>query len=150
MNVRLTLQCRLTIRRHNRVRDYINKAARHIIDYCIEHGIGTLVVGHNPDWKQSINIGQRNHQNFVLIPHVGLRHKLKRLYQRYGIQYTEQEEPYTSKASFLDNDEIPNWLGESKEYEVSDHRVHRRLYKNADGGLINADCVRGLWSPLQE
>ena len=97
--------------------------------YCIEHGIGTLVVGHNPDWKQSINIGQRNHQNFVLIPHVGLRHKLKRLYQRYGIQYTEQEEPYTSKASFLDNDEIPNWLGESKEYEVSDHRVHRGLYK---------------------
>ena len=46
MDTYTNLQCRLTIQRNNRVRDYINKAARYIIDYCIEHGIGTLVVGH--------------------------------------------------------------------------------------------------------
>ena len=140
MDAYTNLQCRLTIQRNNRVRDYINKAARYIIDYCLEHGIGTLVVGYNPDWKRSINIGKRNNQNFVQIPHAGLRHKLQGLYQRDGIQYAEQEESYTSKASFLDNDEIPNWSGESKEYEFSGHRVHRGLYKSADGWLINADC----------
>ena len=146
----------------------MNKAAQYIIDCCIEHSIGTLVVGYNPNWKWLINIGKRNNQNFVQIPHVGLRHKLQRLCQRYEIQYVEQAESYTSKASFLDHDQIPNWLEESKEYEFSSHRVHRGFYKGADGSLINADsngaanilrkvsrrqtadCVRGLWRPLQE
>ena len=140
MDAYTNLQCRLTIQRNNRVRDYMNKTARYIIDYCIEHGIGTLVVGYNPDWKRSINIGKRNNQNFVQIPHADLRHKLQGLCQRYGLQYVEQEESYTSKASFLDNDEIPNWSGESQEYEFSGRRVHRGLYKSADGSLINADC----------
>ena len=56
MDADTDLQCRLTIQRHNRVRDYMNKAARYIIDYCVKHGIGTLVVGYNPDWNQLINI----------------------------------------------------------------------------------------------
>ena len=71
------------------------------------------------------------------------------LYQWYGIQYAEQEEPYTSKASFLDNDEIPNWSGESKEYEVSDHRVHRGLYKFTPTVSGAPARVRGSWHPLE-
>ncbi len=133
-------QIRLTIGRNNRVRDYMNKAARYIVDSCIKRGIGTLVVGYNPDWKRSINIGKRNNQNFVQIPHASLRQKLSGLCERYGIQYVEQEESYTSKASFPDKDEIPKWSGESKAYDFSGRRVHRGIYKSADGSLINADC----------
>jgi putative transposase len=134
------LQCRLTIRRNNQILDYMNKASRYIINYCIDNQIGTLVVGYNPDWKRSINIGKRNNQNFVAIPHANLRQKLEGLCTRYRIQYVEQEESYTSQASFLDDDEIPVWSGESKDYKFSGCRAHRGLYKSAKGLLTNADC----------
>jgi len=133
------LQCRLTIRRNNQIRDYMNKTARHIINFCIDNHIGTLVIGYNPDWKRTINIGKVNNQNFVQIPHGTLRLKIQSLCERYGIDYIEQEESYTSKASFLDGDEIPTWTGEQKNYKFSGQRVHRGLYQTADGRKINAD-----------
>ena len=102
----------------------MNKTAHYIINYCIDHKIGTLVSGYNPDWKRNINIGkvnnlcvpscsnyQRNpssvkvrktahdNQNFVQIPHGQLRLKLRALCERYAIDYLEQKESYTSKAS---------------------------------------------------
>ncbi|NUM37076.1 MAG: IS200/IS605 family element transposase accessory protein TnpB, partial [Candidatus Brocadiae bacterium] len=30
--------------------------------------IGHIVIGYNPEWKQSLNLGKRNNQNFVQIP----------------------------------------------------------------------------------
>ncbi|MBI1930658.1 IS200/IS605 family element transposase accessory protein TnpB [Candidatus Poribacteria bacterium] len=143
------LQCRLTIQRNSRIRDYMNKAARHIIDFCVEHHIGTLAVGYNPDWKRHINIGKRNNQNFVAIPHGALRLKMKNLCARYGIRYFEQEESYTSKASFLDNDILPEWSGESKEYAFSGRRVHRGLYVSKSGVKLNAD-VNGACNLLRK
>jgi transposase len=38
-------QARLTINRNNRVRDYLNKTAQYIINWCIEQKIGTVIVG---------------------------------------------------------------------------------------------------------
>ncbi|MEO1433727.1 MAG: hypothetical protein AAFV71_32650 [Cyanobacteria bacterium J06633_8] len=38
------------------------------IDYLAANQIETLVIGHNDKWKQSINLGKRNNQNFVSIP----------------------------------------------------------------------------------
>jgi putative transposase len=134
------LQCQLTLRRNNQIRDYMNKSARYIINFCINNRIGTLVIGYNRDWKRAISIGKRNNQNFVAIPHAKLRHKLSGLCARYSIQYVEQEESYTSQASFLDNDPVPNWTGESKDYNFSGRRVHRGLYQSANGIRINADC----------
>jgi putative transposase len=134
------LQCRLTIRRNNQIRDSINKAARCIINHCTLNRIGILVIGYNPDWKRSLNIGKKNNQNFVQIPHASLRFKLKYLCTRYGIQYIEQEESYTSKASFLDSDLIPVWSGESLEYPFSGRRVCRGIYQTSNGTRINADC----------
>ena len=32
-------------------------------------GIGTLVIGKNPLWKQEVQLGKRNNQQFVQIPH---------------------------------------------------------------------------------
>jgi len=134
-------QARLAINRNAKVRDYLNKAARYVINHCIEHRIDKLVVGFNIEMKQSINIGSRNNQNFVQIPHSSFRFKLKALCERYGIKYVEQEESYTSKASFLDNDTIPVFNADNpKKHEFSGKRIKRGLYRTQHGVLVNADC----------
>ncbi len=90
---------RITMTRNHRVHDDLMKAARYIINYCLVHCIGTVIVGYNPDWKQDIPLGKRNNQNFVQIPHGQLRTQWDNLCERSGIRYVEQEESYTSQAS---------------------------------------------------
>jgi putative transposase len=134
-------QARITRNRNNKVRDYLNKATRLIINHCIENRIGKIVVGFNVGIKQEINIGSRNNQNFVQIPHASFRSKLKALCERYGITYVEQEESYTSKASFLDGDKLPVYNADKpREYQFSGRRVKRGLYQTKHGFLVNADC----------
>ena len=92
----------LNLRKRNlRVNHALSVAARRIVNYCVENRIGNIVVGYNSDWKREINIGKQNNQNFVQIPHGKLREKLNYLCELYGIRYAEQEESYTSKASFF-------------------------------------------------
>ncbi|MBE9144495.1 RNA-guided endonuclease InsQ/TnpB family protein [Planktothrix mougeotii] len=134
-------QARITRNRNNKVRDYLNKAARLIINHCIGNRISKIVVGFNVGIKQEINIGSRNNQNFVQIPHASLKFKLKALCQRYGMAYVEQEESYTSKASFLDGDKLPVYNADKpKEYKFSGKRIKRGLYRTKHGVLVNADC----------
>lgn len=133
-------QARLYQWRNNCVRDYLNKTARLIIDHCLKHQIGKLVIGYNPGIKQEINIGRSNNQNFVQIPFWQLRRKLEALCSRYGIKYLEQEESYTSKASFYDQDEIPVYNADNpSQNKFSGRRVKRGLYKTKDKHLVSAD-----------
>lgn len=130
----------ITEKRNRRINDSIKKAARYIINNCIENDIGTLVVGYNKDFKRNINIGKRSNQAFVQIPLGDLRLQLRNLCERYGMNYIEQEESYTSKSSYLDNDFLPEYKAEHPYTEdFSGKRVHRGLYKTKDGKLINAD-----------
>lgn len=134
-------QALITQKRNYQLRDYLNKTARYIIDYCIKNRIETVIIGVNPKWKQGINIGSKNNQNFVQIPFYSLRLKLKFLCERYGLIYKEQEESYTSKASFLDGDSIPIWNADNpKEYTFSGKRIKRGLYRTKNKILINADA----------
>lgn len=139
-------QAKLMLKRNNQVRDYLNKAARMIIDTCIKNRIGTLIVGVNPGWKQGINIGAVNNQNFVQIPHWQLRSKLLGLSEQYGIQYVEQEESYTSKASAIDGDDLPVYNADNPgTYQFSGKRIKRGLYRTADKYLVSSDC-NGAWN----
>jgi len=130
---------RITMTRNHRVHDYMMKAARYIINYCLVNRIGTVIVGYNPDWKHDIHLGKRNHQNFVQIPHGQLRTQLENLCKQYRIRYVEQEESYTSQASFLDSDTMPIWNGSHQNVAFSGKRVKRGLYRAADGHPVNAD-----------
>lgn len=131
---------RITVKRNNQVKDIIKKSARYIINNCIEHQIGTLIVGYNKDFKRSVNIGKVNNQNFVQIPLGDLRQQLEFLCWTYGIEYIEQEESYTSKSSFIDNDILPEYKAEQPYLgRFSGKRIHRGLYQSADGTVINAD-----------
>ena len=131
--------------RNNKVNDYMNKAARVIINYCIANDIGTLIAGYNVTFQRNSHIGKQNNQNFVNIPYGYLRNKLAYMCELNGITYVEQEESYTSKASFWDKDNIPVYNNDNpKEYKFSGNRMHRGLYKTANGKTFNADINGAL------
>ena len=138
-------QKRIARKRNNRIEDYLSKAARIIINYCLNNDIGKLVLGYNEDFQRNSNIGSINNQNFVNIPYGKLRDKLIYLCKLYGIEFKLQEESYTSKASFFDGDEIPIYDKENlQEYIFSGKRIKRGLYQTSTGKLINADCNGAL------
>ena len=138
-------QKRITRKRNNRINDYLSKAARIIINYCLNNDIGKIVLGYNEDFQRNSNIGSINNQNFVNIPYGKLRDKLIYLCKLYGIEFKLQEESYTSKASFFDGDEIPIYDKENqKEYIFSGKRIKRGLYQTSKGYQLNADCNGAL------
>ena len=131
--------------RNNKVNDYMNKAARMIINYCIANDIGTLVVGYNETFQRGSSLGRQVNQNFVNIPYGKLRDKLQYLCELNGIVFVKQEESYTSKASFWDKDDIPVYNADNpQEYEFSGNRIHRGTYKTKDGIMFNADINGAL------
>lgn len=134
----------VTDKRNRRIRDIILKSARYIIDYCIMHNIGTIVIGVNKGQKQNVSMGKKNNQTFVGIPYFKLRGQLKHLCRVYGIDYFEQEESYTSKASWIDGDDIPVYGKVKTDPTFSGKRIKRGLYKSADDTLINADVNGAL------
>jgi len=140
----------LARKRNNRTQDYIRKVARYIINYCIEHHIGTVVCGYNGDFKRSMNLGKITNQQFTQISFGSLRETLEGLCGRYGMRYIGQEESYTSKASCLDLDDIPVY-NPRQPYTgaFSGKRVHRGLYQFADGRIANAD-VNGAANILRK
>ena len=132
-------------KRKNRVDDYINKTCRYIVNYCLSHDIGTLVIGYNQSFQCKANLGKRNNQIFTQLPFGKIREKLEYLCKRYNINYILQEESYTSKASFFDNDELPTYnMDNPQTYEFSGKRVKRGLYQTKDGYRFNADCNGAL------
>lgn len=131
--------------RNNKLNDYMNKAARYIVDYCINNDIGNIVVGYNETFQRNSDIGKRNNQTFVNIPYGKLRDKLEYLSKLYGINIIKQEESYTSKASFFDKDNIPIYCDNNHNaYSFSGQRIKRGLYKIGSNKLINADINGAL------
>lgn len=128
----------LTFKRNNKVNDYLHKTSRKIVNYLVSNNINTLFIGKNKEWKQNINMGKRNNQNFVNIPFYKLVQMLLYKCALEGITVKEIEESYTSKCSFLDDEEI------SKHEEYKGKRIKRGLFKTAGGNIINADVNGGL------
>lgn len=132
-------------KRKNRVNDYINKTCRYIINYCLTHDIGTLVIGYNQSFQNKTSLGKRNNQIFTHLPFGRIREKLEYLCKRYNINYILQEESYTSKASFFDNDVLPIYNADNPQtYEFSGKRVKRGLYQTKNDYRFNADCNGAL------
>ena len=132
-------------KRKNRVDDYINKSCRHIINYCLSNDIGTLVVGYNQSFQNKTNLGRKNNQVFTQLPFGKIREKLEYLCKRYNINYILQEESYTSKASFFDNDDLPVYNADNPQtYEFSGKRIRRGLYQTKNNYRFNADCNGAL------
>lgn len=124
---------KLARKHRNKIKDYMHKASRSVVDLMVENKIGNCFIGHNDGWKQEVNIGKRNNQNFVSIPHSQLIWMLEYKAKEVGINVETHNESHTSKCSFLDNEDIchhDEYLGKRKK---------RGLFVSSDGRMLNAD-----------
>lgn len=128
----------ITNKRNNKVKDYLHKSSRKIVNFLVSNDISTLIIGYNEEWKQNINLGRTNNQSFTNIPFYTFINQLDYKCKLEGINVILTEESYTSKCSFLDGETIEkhdNYLGK---------RIKRGLFKSAKGKLINADLNGSL------
>ena len=132
----------LSFKRNNKIGYEMHKISTHIINEAVQNNISKIIIGNNVGWKESINIGRRNNQNFVNIPHTKLFNQLLYKGLMNGIEVIFTEESYTSKASFFDKDELPIY-GQSDNHKFSGRRISRGLYKDSKGNLWNADLNGG-------
>ena len=131
---------RMTNTRNRRIDHYMHTASKRIIDLLVKEGIGVLCIGKNDGWKQEANMGKRNNQQFVQIPHARFIAMLTYKAELVGITVLVTEESYTSKASFLDRDPLPvRSRSNGEKHTFSGKRIKRGLYRTSDGRLINAD-----------
>jgi len=131
---------KITDWRNEKISDYMHKTSRFVINYCVSHNLGHIVIGKNDGWKQEINLGKRNNQNFVAIPFDKLIQQIQYKAQLVGIKVTKVCENYTSKCSALDLEEI----GKHEDHAYAGKRVFRGMFRTAFGILINADVNGAL------
>ena len=133
----------ITDNRNRKINDLFHKLSTGIINYCLLNNIDTIVIGHNNEWKQNVNIGKINNQNFVQIPFNKLIKLIKYKAEENGIEVILQEESYTSKCSFLDNESI------EKHDKYLGKRIFRGLFRTFKGILINAD-INGSYNIIKK
>lgn len=133
----------LTTRRNNKIKDYLHKASKIIISYCIENNLDTIVIGNNKGWKQEVDLGKVNNQNFVGIPYYIFIQMINYKAENVGIKVAVTEESYTSGTSFLDN-ELP-----IKENYNKSRRIFRGLFVSNLGIKINSD-VNGAYQIMKK
>ena len=128
----------ILLKRENKIEDYLHKASIYIVNQLVSNHITVLVIGYNEGWKQDITMGKKNNQNFMHIPFLKFIDMLEYKCRLNGIMIVLQEESYTSKCSFLDNEDVGKheiYLGK---------RVKRGLFITNNGVLINADLNASL------
>lgn len=126
------------LRRSNRITDYMHKATRYLVNQFVSNDIDTVIIGHNPGWKQDANMGSVNNQNFCQIPFNLFISQLTYKCRMAGIRVLLNEESYTSKCSFLDNEEC------TEQEAYKGRRIRRGLFKSGSGKVINADLNGSL------
>jgi putative transposase len=136
---------RLTEKRNRRINHYLHVVSHRIIKLLIERGIGTLLIGLNPFWKQEVEMGRRNNQQFVQIPHKRFLAMLQYKAQLVGITVIITEEAYTSKASFLDRDPLPAYDPKREEEPKFSGRRDGRWYYVKGKRVIHSD-VNGSYN----
>ena len=124
---------RLTTKRNNKVKDFLHKASRKIIEFANANDISHICIGNNRGWKQKVELGKRTNQTFVSIPYRMLIDMICYKAQLEGIRVSVVRESYTSGTSYLDG-ERPE-----KIFYDATRRVKRGMFKSNRGILINAD-----------
>ena len=131
----------LSFKRNNKIRDYFHKSTRFITNQLVSGHYNTVIIGYNKCWKQDVNIGKRNNQSFTSISHLQFVNMIKYKCELEGINVLLTEESYTSKASALDLDFLPD--KNFKDPVFSGKRIKRGLYQSGYG-YINADVNGAL------
>lgn len=130
-------------KRRNKINDYLHKASRYIVNQLVSNDVTELIIGYNAGWKQDTRMKKEGNQRFQYIPFYKFISMLTYKCVLAGIAVTTHEESYTSKCSFLDNEEI------CKHAKYQGRRVKRGLFRTSTGRLLNAD-VNGALNILKK
>lgn len=134
---------RLSIKRFNKIKTYMHKASKSVIDYCIGLNIDTIIIGNNQKWKQEANMIKSVNQAFVQLPYEMFIQQVQYKAENVGIKVVITEESYTSGTSFIDG-ETP-----VKQYYNKSRRIVRGLFKSNNNILINSD-VNGSYQIIKK
>lgn len=125
---------KLSYKRNNKIKHYLHCTSKQIIDFCVKNKVEKIVIGHNSNWKQNVNIGKKNNQTFINIPFNQLINQLQYKSKKYtDLEVVVVEESYTSKIDHLAKEELKkqeNYLGK---------RVKRGLFESSTKKILNAD-----------
>ena len=138
---------RLWKNRELKLQSELHKITSFLSLYFDEMAIEKVFIGKNQGWKQEVALGKKTNQSFTQIPFNTFVSQLTYKCLVKGIEVIEQEESYTSKASFLDEDEIPVYKDIQTKPQFSGKRISRGLYKAKNGRVLNAD-VNGSYNIL--
>ena len=134
-------------KRNEQIRNLLGYYTNRLIEELVFLKVTKLIIGNNKNQKQEINLHSKlENRNFYTIPFDKLIEILKYKCEETGIECIEQEESYTSKASFLNNDYIPKYNEENNnKYEFSGRRIKRGIYKiKGKNQRIHADLNGAL------
>ena len=134
---------KLSLKRDNKINDYLHKATRYLINYCLSNQINTIIIGYNKSWKQNIKLGVKTNQNFVQLPFYKMIEMIKYKADIVGLNVIVNEESYTSKCSFLDLESV------ERHDTYQGERIKRGLYKSSKGLFINSD-VNGSYNIMRK
>lgn len=136
--------------RFHKIKDYFHKTSHHIVALAVQEKMDVIVIGKNKGWKENVTMRKKDKQHFMNLPFEMLIHMIEYKASEKGIRVVLQEESYTSKASFVDQDQIPVYQpNENTTYTFSGKRVKRGLYRSKFGVLLNAD-VNGACNILRK
>lgn len=138
---------RLWRNREMKLKSELHGITSFLSQYFDEMCIEKVFIGKNVGWKNNVSMGKKTNQKFVQIPFNTFISQLKYKCLLKGIEVIEQEESYTSKASFVDDDEIPVYGKVDFEPQFSGNRICRGLYETKDGFKLNAD-INGSYNIL--
>mgnify|MGYP000869246153 CR=1 FL=1 len=132
---------RITTKRNRKIDNYVHQLSRKLINHLSKLGVKNIIYGKNVNFKQEINLGKVNNQNFVNIPFNLIIERLRYKAALAGINFMTVEESYTSKTSFLDREKLHSYKSDKapKKYNFLGNRFTRSLFKSKDGYIIHAD-----------
>jgi IS605 OrfB family transposase len=125
-------------KRRRQLGEYLNQYVNLIVQVCLAHKIGKVVIGEGWHAQESVNHGNVNNQNFVMLPFGKFVWKLQAKCQLNGIEFLTQNEAYTSKCDHLAGEKMCHnnkYLGKRSPWG---------LFKSSTGKVLNADVNGAL------
>jgi IS605 OrfB family transposase len=136
---------KITEHRNRQIKTLFHKLSSMIIDLAVERKICRIIIGHNKDQKQGRVMGKMTRREFNQLPIFQLFEMIGYKAALVGIDVIETSEEYTSIASFLDLDALPDRESVPRksnghsDIKFSGKRGPRGLYTSKNGTQIHAD-----------
>ena len=115
------------LRKANITNDFLHKLSKGLIQDCLNKEIKVIIVGKNKGQKNEINLGSKNNRAMYNFPHARFIEILKYKAMLNDILVVETEESYTSKTSFIDNEDLAeyNKTTQGMKSQLSGKRIHQ-------------------------